>query len=128
MDIGTAKPTADELASVPHHLIDIIDPLESYSVVQFRDDAIRLVDEIQARGKLPLLVGGTMMYFKGLVDGLDDLPTADAAVRAAHRRRSRAHRLARHAREAARARSGQPPTAWRRTTPSASTARWRSSN
>lgn len=82
MDIGTAKPTADELASVPHHLIDIIDPLESYSVVQFRDDAIRLVDEIQARGKLPLLVGGTMMYFKGLVDGLDDLPTADAAVRA----------------------------------------------
>jgi tRNA dimethylallyltransferase len=82
MDIGTAKPSADELASVPHHLIDIIDPLESYSVMQFRDDAIRLVAEIQARGKLPLLVGGTMMYFKGLVDGLDDLPTADAAVRA----------------------------------------------
>jgi tRNA dimethylallyltransferase len=82
MDIGTAKPSAEELASVPHHLIDIIDPLESYSVMQFRDDAIRLVAEIQARGKLPLLVGGTMMYFKGLVDGLDDLPTADAAVRA----------------------------------------------
>jgi tRNA dimethylallyltransferase len=67
---------------VPHHLIDIIDPLESYSVAQFRTDAIRLVAEIQARGKLPLLVGGTMMYFKGLVDGLDDLPTADAGVRA----------------------------------------------
>jgi tRNA dimethylallyltransferase len=82
MDIGTAKPTAEELASVPHHLIDIIDPLESYSVMQFREDAIRLVAEIQARGKLPLLVGGTMMYFKGLVDGLDDLPTADAEVRA----------------------------------------------
>ena len=82
MDIGTAKPTAEELASVPHHLIDIIDPLESYSVMQFREDAIRLVAEIQARGKLPLLVGGTMMYFKGLVDGLDDLPTADADVRA----------------------------------------------
>ena len=82
MDIGTAKPTADELASVPHHLIDIIDPLESYSVMQFREDAIRLVAEIQARGRLPLLVGGTMMYFKGLVDGLDDLPTADPAVRA----------------------------------------------
>jgi tRNA dimethylallyltransferase len=82
MDIGTAKPTADELASAPHHLIDIIDPLESYSVMQFREDAIRLVAEIQARGKLPLLVGGTMMYFKGLVDGLDDLPTADAMVRA----------------------------------------------
>jgi tRNA dimethylallyltransferase len=82
MDIGTAKPTTEELASVPHHLIDIIDPLESYSVMQFREDAIRLVAEIQARGKLPLLVGGTMMYFKGLVDGLDDLPTADADVRA----------------------------------------------
>jgi tRNA dimethylallyltransferase len=82
MDIGTAKPTFEELASVPHHLIDIIDPLESYSVMQFREDAIRLVAEIQVRGKLPLLVGGTMMYFKGLVDGLDDLPTADAEVRA----------------------------------------------
>ena len=82
MDIGTAKPTPEELASVPHHLIDIIDPLESYSVMQFREDAIRLVAEIQARGRLPLLVGGTMMYFKGLVDGLDDLPTANAEVRA----------------------------------------------
>ena len=83
MDIGTAKPNADELAAVPHHLIDIIDPLDAYSVMQFRTDAIRLVGEIAARGKLPLLVGGTMMYFKGLNDGLDDLPTADAAVRAA---------------------------------------------
>jgi tRNA dimethylallyltransferase len=82
MDIGTAKPSPEELASVPHHLIDIIDPLESYSVMQFREDAIRLVAGIHARGKLPLLVGGTMMYFKGLVDGLDDLPTADAGVRA----------------------------------------------
>ncbi|MDY0961386.1 tRNA (adenosine(37)-N6)-dimethylallyltransferase MiaA [Massilia sp. CFBP9026] len=83
MDIGTAKPTPDELAAVPHHLIDILDPLEAYSVAQFRADTIRLVAEITARGKLPLLVGGTMMYFKGLVDGLDDLPTADAGVRAA---------------------------------------------
>jgi len=82
MDIGTAKPSAEELASVPHHLIDIIDPLDSYSVMQFRDDTLRLVAEIAARGKLPLLVGGTMMYFKGLIDGLDDLPTADADVRA----------------------------------------------
>jgi tRNA dimethylallyltransferase len=82
MDIGTAKPSADELAAVPHHLIDIIDPLDAYSVMQFREDAIRLVGEIAARGKVPLLVGGTMMYFKGLNDGLDDLPTADAAVRA----------------------------------------------
>lgn len=82
MDIGTAKPTAEELAAAPHHLIDIIDPLDAYSVAQFRDDAIRLVAEIGARGRLPLLVGGTMMYYKGLNDGLDDLPTADAAVRA----------------------------------------------
>jgi tRNA dimethylallyltransferase len=83
MDIGTAKPTPDELAAAPHHLIDIIDPLDAYSVMQFRTDTLRLVDEISARGRLPLLVGGTMMYFKGLTDGLDDLPTADAAVRAA---------------------------------------------
>ena len=82
MDIGTAKPTAEELAQVPHHLIDILDPLESYSVMQFRQDAIRLVAEIHARGKLPLLVGGTMLYFKGLKDGLDALPQADATLRA----------------------------------------------
>lgn len=83
MDIGTAKPTPAELASAPHHLIDIIDPLDAYSVMQFRTDTLRLVAEISTRGALPLLVGGTMMYFKGLVDGLDDLPTADAGVRAA---------------------------------------------
>jgi len=83
MDIGTAKPTREELAAVPHHLIDIIDPLDSYSVAQFRKDTLRLVDEISARGKLPLLVGGTMLYFKGLADGLDDLPGADPEVRAA---------------------------------------------
>ena len=81
MDIGTAKPSAAELASVPHHLIDIIDPLDAYSVAQFRTDTLRLVAAISARGKLPLLVGGTMMYFKGLNEGLDDLPTADAAIR-----------------------------------------------
>jgi len=83
MDIGTAKPTKEELAAVPHHLIDIIDPLDSYSVAQFRKDTLRLVEEISARGKLPLLVGGTMLYFKGLADGLDDLPGADPEVRAA---------------------------------------------
>ncbi len=82
MDIGTAKPTPEELASVPHHLIDIIEPTESYSVAQFSSDTIRLVGEIAARGKLPLLVGGTMMYFKGLTDGLDDLPTANPELRA----------------------------------------------
>ena len=82
MDIGTAKPSAEELASAPHHLIDIIDPTEAYSVAQFRAATLQLVDEISARGKLPLLVGGTMMYFKGLTAGLDDLPTADTALRA----------------------------------------------
>jgi len=83
MDIGTAKPTREERAAAPHHLINIIDPLDSYSVAQFRNDTLRLVDEIVARGKLPLLVGGTMLYFKGLADGLDDLPGADPALRAA---------------------------------------------
>ena len=83
MDIGTAKPSAEELASVPHHLIDIIEPTESYSVAQFSADTVRLVAEINARGKLALLVGGTMMYFKGLTDGLDDLPTANAELRVA---------------------------------------------
>ena len=82
MDIGTAKPTAEELASAPHHLIDIIDPSESYSVAQFRTDTLRLVAQINARGKLALLVGGTMMYYKGMTEGLDDLPTADIALRA----------------------------------------------
>ena len=82
MDIGTAKPNALELAAAPHHLIDIIDPLEAYSAAQFCKDALRLTAEIRARGKLPLLVGGTMMYFKALMDGLDDLPAADPALRA----------------------------------------------
>ena len=83
MDIGTAKPTAAELARVPHHLIDIRDPLHAYSAAEFVQDADRLMMEIRARGKLPLLVGGTMLYFKALTDGLDDMPKADAAVRAA---------------------------------------------
>jgi tRNA dimethylallyltransferase len=82
MDIGTAKPSAEERAAAPHHLIDIIDPAESYSAAQFRADALRLVGEIIARGNLPLLVGGTMLYYKALTQGLNDLPTADADVRA----------------------------------------------
>ncbi|UIN22251.1 tRNA (adenosine(37)-N6)-dimethylallyltransferase MiaA [Herbaspirillum frisingense] len=82
MDIGTAKPTAAELAGVPHHLIDIIDPTEAYSAMQFRQDALRLTQDIAARGKLPLLVGGTMLYFKVLRDGLDELPQADPVLRA----------------------------------------------
>ena len=81
MDIGTAKPSAEERATVPHHLIDILDPCDAYSVMQFRSEALALVAEIQSRGKLPLLVGGTMLYFKGLQDGLDVLPPGDPEVR-----------------------------------------------
>ena len=82
MDIGTAKPTAEELASVPHHLINIISPLQSYSAAEFAADCLRLCGEISARGRMPLIVGGTMMYFHALVNGLNDLPQADAGVRA----------------------------------------------
>jgi len=82
MDIGTAKPGPAERAAVPHHLIDILDPREAYSAAQFAADATRLVDEIRGRGRLPLLVGGTMLYFKILSDGLDALPAADLTVRA----------------------------------------------
>ena len=82
MDIGTAKPTPDELAAVPHHLIDIRDPLQAYSAAEFVQDATRLIAEIRARGALPLLVGCTMLYFKALFDGIDDMPAADPAVRA----------------------------------------------
>ncbi|AOZ00713.1 tRNA (adenosine(37)-N6)-dimethylallyltransferase MiaA [Cupriavidus sp. USMAHM13] len=82
MDIGTAKPSAAELATVPHHLIDIIDPVDSYSAAQFVADAERLIGEIRARGREPLIVGGTMLYYKALTQGLNELPQADAAVRA----------------------------------------------
>jgi tRNA dimethylallyltransferase len=82
MNIGTAKPTAEERAMAPHHLIDIVDPTEAYSAAQFRADTLRLTAEIHARGRLPLLVGGTMLYYKALTQGLNDLPAADADVRA----------------------------------------------
>jgi len=82
MDIGTAKPTANELAQVPHHLIDIRDPLHAYSAAEFARDATALMADIRARGKLPLLVGGTMLYLKALRDGIDDLPTAQPELRA----------------------------------------------
>ncbi|MBS3797330.1 tRNA (adenosine(37)-N6)-dimethylallyltransferase MiaA [Pseudoalteromonas sp. BDTF-M6] len=82
MDIGTAKPTAAELAKAPHRLIDIIDPADSYSMADFRSDALAHIKELHAQGKVPLLVGGTMMYFKGLLEGLSPLPEADEAVRA----------------------------------------------
>ncbi|MBB2915914.1 tRNA (adenosine(37)-N6)-dimethylallyltransferase MiaA [Cupriavidus alkaliphilus] len=81
MDIGTAKPTRDELAVAPHHLIDIIDPAESYSAAQFVGDAERLIAQIRSRGHVPLIVGGTMLYYKALTQGLNDLPQADAALR-----------------------------------------------
>ena len=82
MDIGTAKPTAQELAQVPHYLIDIRDPLHAYSAAEFARDATVLMADIRARGKLPLLVGGTMLYLKALRDGIDDLPTAQPELRA----------------------------------------------
>lgn len=82
MDIGTAKPDAATLARAPHHLIDVIDPTEAYSAGRFKTDALRLMAEITARGHVPLLVGGTMLYFKALKGGLDELPKADPAIRA----------------------------------------------
>ncbi|QPR28995.1 tRNA (adenosine(37)-N6)-dimethylallyltransferase MiaA [Edwardsiella hoshinae] len=82
MDIGTAKPSADELARAPHRLIDIRDPAQSYSAADFRADALREMAEITAQGRIPLLVGGTMLYYKALLEGLSPLPPADAAVRA----------------------------------------------
>jgi len=83
MDIGTAKPSVAERARVPHHLIDIIEPSEAYSAARFVIDAQRLIGEINARGHVPLLVGGTMLYFKALFEGLDAMPAADRSVRAA---------------------------------------------
>ncbi len=83
MNIGTAKPEAEVLEQAPHHLIDIIDPTSAYSAANFRSDALRLMADITARGKIPLLVGGTMLYFKALEDGLSGLPEADSSVRAA---------------------------------------------
>lgn len=83
MDIGTAKPTAQEMAAVPHHLIDIRDPLHAYNAAEFARDAAALIRAVHARGKLPLLVGGTMLYFKALFEPLDAMPAADAQIRAA---------------------------------------------
>ena len=93
MDIGTAKPSAAEQAAVPHHLIDIITPMESYSAADFVGDCVRLAGEIRARGRLPLIVGGTMMYYHALMQGLNELPEADAAVRAELQRQKQQHGL-----------------------------------
>jgi len=83
MDIGTAKPSAEEQALAPHLLVDIIDPVQSYSAGDFRDDALALMHDIVARGNTPLLVGGTMLYYKALVEGLSPLPSANADIRSA---------------------------------------------
>ena len=91
MDIGTAKPSAAERAAVPHHLIDIRDPWQPYSAAAFVEDAGLLIADIRARGALPLLVGGTMLYFKALMNGLDAMPAADPAVRQAIETRAAKH-------------------------------------
>jgi len=90
MDIGTAKPSTAELGAVPHHLINIRDPLHAYSAAEFVSDAVRLIADINARGCTALLVGGTMLYVKALMQGLDDMPRADAAVREAIAERAQA--------------------------------------
>lgn len=82
MDIGTAKPDRATLAQYPHHLIDLITPEERYSAARFREDALRVMGDITARGRIPLLVGGTMLYYKALVEGLADMPEADPLLRA----------------------------------------------
>jgi len=82
MDIGTAKPSAAERRAVPHHLIDLLDPTEAYSAGRFREDALRAIAEIGSRNRIPLLVGGTMLYYRALAQGLDALPAADPGLRA----------------------------------------------
>ncbi|MES2501092.1 MAG: tRNA (adenosine(37)-N6)-dimethylallyltransferase MiaA [Pseudomonadota bacterium] len=82
MNVGTAKPDAETIANAPHHLIDIIDPTSAYSAANFRSDALRLMADITSRGKIPLLVGGTMLYFKALSEGMSGLPEANPDVRA----------------------------------------------
>jgi len=91
MDIGTAKPSPDERARVPHHLIDLIDPAEAYSAARFVADARAAIDAVRERGRVPVLVGGTMLYFKALRDGLDEMPSADLAVRADIEREAATH-------------------------------------
>jgi len=82
MDIGTAKPSSAERNAVPHHLVDLLDPTEAYSAARFRDDAIRAVADIHSRRRIPLLVGGTMLYYRALAEGLDALPPAHPGIRA----------------------------------------------
>jgi len=91
MDIGTAKPTASDRARVPHHLIDVVDPTESYSAARFVRDAVAAVASIRHRGRVPILAGGTMLYFKAITEGLSTLPEADPALRAALDARAARH-------------------------------------
>lgn len=91
MDIGTAKPSAQERQQVAHHLIDIREPTQTYNAADFVNDAEQLIDDIQSRGKLPLLVGGTMLYLKALQDGIDDLPKTDSAIRETIETRAKAN-------------------------------------
>ncbi len=91
MDIGTAKPSKAQLAEFPHALVDILDPAQSYSAADFRTDALAAMAQITARGNIPLLVGGTMLYFKALLDGLADMPAADAGVRTELEAQAAAH-------------------------------------
>ena len=93
MDIGSAKPSADELAIAPHRLIDICDPAQAYSAARFREDALREMSDINASGRIPLLVGGTMLYYRALQYGLSALPKADPGVRAELQRKLEAHGL-----------------------------------
>ena len=81
LDIGSAKPSADELAKAPHRLLDVVDPSEAYSAARFRKDALREIDEIIKAGRIPLLVGGTMLYFRALLQGLSELPESDEVTR-----------------------------------------------
>ena len=91
MDIGTAKPSAQERQQVAHHLIDIREPTQTYNAADFVNDAEQLIADIQSRGKLPLLVGGTMLYLKALQDGIDDLPKTDSAIRETIETRAKAN-------------------------------------
>ncbi len=81
MDVGTAKPDAQTRRTIPHHLLDLVDPTETYSAARFREDALQVIAEITGRGRIPLLVGGTMLYFRALQSGLNDLPAANPALR-----------------------------------------------
>ena len=81
LNIGSAKPSAEELAKAPHRLLDVVDPAEAYSAARFRKDALREMDEIIKAGRIPLLVGGTMLYFRALLQGLSELPASDEATR-----------------------------------------------